>query len=156
MPSADTRTVLCVCCASWFRVPEAAMVLTCPCCYKRVRVEDITIDTVDHRHRLETCGVLRVRRRAVLNAGELRVGAAIIVEDGGRVQTRIASSFKLQLHARAQWAGDCEAAYLTIDPGAIVESGRFTITPPAQLAPPTSGALEIITRPNPALIARPA
>jgi len=136
------------------------MVLTCPCCYKRVCVQDITIDSDDNRHRLETCGVLRVSRRAVLIAGELRVGAGIIVEDTGSVQTRHASTFRLQLMGRAQWAGDCEAAYLSIDPGATVLSGRFTIAPPTPLNPATpageSLTLTPVTLVNSRRLVRPA
>ncbi len=126
------------------------MVLTCPCCYKRVCVQDITIESVDHRHRLETCGVLRVCRRAALHTGELRVGAGIIVEDGGSVQTRSATTFRLHLMGRAQWAGDCEAAYLSIDPGATVHSGRFTISPPPSTAtPPRAAANPPVPSPAP-------
>lgn len=126
-----STTVLCLSCAQWFRIPNQASILTCPRCYKRVRVESLVVDRPQMHARLETCGVITVKKRGILSADLVRAGAGIVVEPGGRVQVARLESYRVILHDKAVWQGDCEAASLHMEPGAVVLSGRFTIRPSA-------------------------
>lgn len=127
-----STTVLCLSCAQWFRIPNQASILTCPRCYKRVRVESLVVDRPQMHARLETCGVITVKKRGILAADLVRAGAGIVVEPGGRVQVTRVESYRVILHDKAVWLGDCEAASLHMEPGAVVLGGRFTIRPCAE------------------------
>jgi hypothetical protein len=132
-------TVLCLSCAQWFRIPNQASILTCPRCYKRVRVESLVVDRPQMHARLETCGVITVKKRGILAADLVRAGAGIVIEPGGRIQVSRVESYRVILHDKAIWQGDCEAASLHMEPGAVVLGGRFTIRPcadePGELIP---------------------
>lgn len=133
MAFASTRTVLCLNCASWFRVPSAAMVLTCPCCYQRVRVEDIIIDSVQYHTKIETCGVLRITRKGALTCNAIKAAAGLIVE--GEVSVQQAAAYRVVIGVKASWSGDCQAAAITVEPGASIRGGRFSIVPVASHPP---------------------
>lgn len=119
------RTVRCLHCASPFVVPSSASTLTCPVCYQRVRVDDVVITGRQNHHRIETCGVVVVKKFAHVHADILASGTGILVE--GEVQARSARTPSLVLGPQAVWSGDVEAQSLSIDPASTIKGGRFQI-----------------------------
>ncbi len=119
------RTVRCLHCASPFVVPSSASTLTCPICYERVRVDDVVITGRENHHKIETCGVVVVRKFAHVHADVLSSGTGILVE--GEVQARVARTPSLVLGPAAVWTGDVEAQSLSIDPTSTIKGGKFQI-----------------------------
>jgi hypothetical protein len=128
--TATRRTVRCLHCATPFVVPGAATTLTCPVCYKRVRVDDVIITGRQSHHRLETCGVVVVKKFASVHADLLASGTGIVVE--GEVHTRAAKAPSIVMGPEAVWNGDLEAHTLTIDPASTIKGGKFSVKPPRE------------------------
>lgn len=119
------RTVRCVHCARPFTVAGTAEILTCPACYKRVRVDDVVVASSQIHGRIETCGAIIVRKTGRLTCEVMRAGMGILVE--GRVQTSDAAAPIVVMSAGAIWSGSLQAARLDVQPGARVLGGRFRI-----------------------------
>jgi cytoskeletal protein CcmA (bactofilin family) len=94
-------------------------------CYQRVRVDDVVITGRQNHHRIETCGVVVVKKFAHVHADILASGTGILVE--GEVQARSARTPSLVLGPQAVWSGDVEAQSLSIDPASTIKGGRFQI-----------------------------
>ena len=126
-PSAR-RTVRCLHCARAFVVPDSATTLTCPLCYKRVRVDDVILSGRQGHHKVETCGVIVIKPGARVTADTLSSGTGIMVE--GEVRTRVSSAPSVVIGPEAVWLGDLRTDQLTIEPGGTVLGGRFDVKPP--------------------------
>lgn len=121
------RTVRCVHCAGSFVVPGSAMVLTCPHCYKRVRVDDVVVTGSQIHGRVETCGSVVVRRGGKFNVEVLKAGMGLLVE--GELRTGSAVAPMVVMGPEALWRGDLQTAKLDLHPQARILSGRFRIRP---------------------------
>lgn len=126
--TAARRTVRCLYCASPFVVPGTATTLTCPVCYKRVRVDDVVLSGRQNHHKVETCGVIVVKRGAKVTADTLSSGTGILVE--GEVRTRVSYAPSIVIGPEAAWHGDLQTDQLTIEPGGTILGGKFNVKPP--------------------------
>lgn len=122
-----SRTVRCVHCADTFVVPGAAQILTCPLCYKRVRVDDVVVTGSQIHGRVETCGSVVVRRGGKFNVEVLKAGMGLLVE--GEVRTGEAVAPMVVMGPEAVWRGDLQTAKLDLHPEAKIVSGRFRVRP---------------------------
>lgn len=132
------RTVQCIHCCRRFDVPRKAMILTCPACYKRVRVEDVVVSGEHHAPALETCGVIVVKADSLLVSPMVRAGMGLRVD--GCLQGQRVEAGRVHLGSGARWAGDCRAGAMAIDPGATILSGSFHVGP---FAVPALGNAEV-------------
>ncbi|HYD01734.1 MAG TPA: polymer-forming cytoskeletal protein [Phycisphaerales bacterium] len=121
------RTVRCVHCAGPFVVPGAAQVLTCPLCYKRVRVDDVIVTGSQIQGRVETCGSVVVRRGGRFQVEVLKAGMGLLVE--GEVRTGQAAAPMVIMGPDAVWRGDLQTAKLDLHPQARIVAGRFRVRP---------------------------
>ncbi len=128
------RTVRCVHCAGSFVVPGAAQVLTCPLCYKRVRVDDVVVTGSQIHGRVETCGSVVVRRGGKFNVEVLKAGMGLLVE--GEVRTGQAAAPMVVMGPDAVWCGDLQTAKLDLHPQARIVGGKFKIRPDRLKAEP--------------------
>ncbi len=120
-----TRAVVCYHCRRGFDAAERAMILTCPHCYKPVRVSDIVVKKAHHAPRIETCGRLFVDRKGWVSAGIVHAGEGIEVL--GTLDARCVVSGPVHMGARATWRGDLRAPSVHLEPGARVDAGFFEI-----------------------------
>lgn len=121
------RQVRCVHCAQVFVVPGSAMVLTCPNCYKRVRVDDVVISGCQMHGRVETCGSVVVRPGGRFSVEVLKAGMGLLVE--GEVRAGQAAAPLVVMGPRAVWRGDLQTAKLDLHPQAQIVTGRFKVRP---------------------------
>lgn len=127
MPPVPTRDIRCLHCDHAFGVARAAMVLTCPVCYKRIRVEDVVVNTARAMGRVETCGRVVVRRGGKVTASVVLASEA--VEVLGEMQAGTVVAPVVYIGPKATWRGDLTAARIVVEPGAKVLGGRFRIVP---------------------------
>ncbi|MBA4029210.1 MAG: hypothetical protein C0475_08795 [Planctomyces sp.] len=106
------------------------MVLTCPRCYQRVRVEDVVVDQELYTPRIETCGRVVIRRRGRVVADTVR--AAMGVEVLGKMEARSVAAPNVYIGPGAAWTGDCSAHRIVVETGANIFGGRFRIEPAEQ------------------------
>lgn len=128
------RTVRCVHCAGPFVVPGAAQVLTCPLCYKRVRVDDVVVTGSQIHGRVETCGSVVIRRGGRFHVEVLKAGMGLLVE--GEVRTGHAVAPMVVMGPEAVWRGDLQTAKLDLHPQSRIVAGRFRIRPDRMASPP--------------------
>ncbi len=119
------RTVVCYHCARAIEVAALAQTLTCPCCYQRLRVDDVLIEGAVCVPELRTAGSLLVARRGSLRAGAIEAGGGLTVL--GTLTGTQARSPRVSIGPRATWRGDCAAVSLDLHPTASILGGRFTI-----------------------------
>jgi len=121
------RYVRCCFCHHPFCVSLAAIVLTCPACNQRARVDDIIIANTESQVKIETCGKVFIRRRGKLSVRQIRAGLGIEVL--GALAADNVRCGRLYLGPGASWQGDCTTGSLNMDDSATVRSGKFTIDP---------------------------
>lgn len=121
------RIVRCCACARPFPVPAAAVVLTCPKCNHRARVDDVVIHGQEEHIKLETCGRIFIRTRGSLTVRSLIAGMG--VEVLGSVQAGTLRCGKLHLGPRASVRGDCTAGAVHLDETATLGGGMLRIDP---------------------------
>lgn len=121
------RFVRCCYCHHPFCVSLAAMVLTCPACNQRARVDDIIIADTETQGKIETCGKVFIRKRGKLSVRQIRAGLGIEVL--GTLAADDVRCGRLYLGPGASWQGDCTTGSLNMDDSATVQSGKFTIDP---------------------------
>lgn len=122
-----TRAVVCYHCRRGFAAALRAMMLTCPHCYKPVKVNDIVVRRAHHAPRVETCGRIFVDRRGWVSAGVVHAGEGIEVQ--GTLDARRVVAGPVHLGPRASWRGDLRAPSVHLEPGARVAAGFFEIGP---------------------------
>jgi hypothetical protein len=128
------RSVRCVHCAGGFVVPGAAQILTCPLCYKRVRVDDVIVTGSQIHGRVETCGSVVVRRGGRFQVEVLKAGMGLLVE--GEVRTGAAVAPMVVMGPEAVWRGDLQTAKLDLHPQARIVAGKFRVRPDRLSTPP--------------------
>lgn len=119
------RHVQCFHCLAVFPVAARASVLTCPSCYRRVRVEDIVVEREEVGSKFETCGRVIIRRKGRMVAST--VVASLGVEVMGELEADAVVSSRIFIGSRARWRGHCQAGVIIVEPGATIRSGRFQI-----------------------------
>lgn len=126
-PSSPLRQVRCYACGHAFGVGAKAVTARCPECTKHLNLRDVVIKRGAMLSRVETCGRIVVARKASLNAQRIVAGEGILVE--GRCDADAVSGGTVRLARRARWKGDCAAPAIVVEPGALIEGGRFSVTP---------------------------
>jgi hypothetical protein len=118
------RTVCCYHCRRAIEVAAAAQTLSCPCCYQRLRVDDILVDGAVGFRELRTAGAITVAKRGWLRASRIEAGQGLTVL--GRL-TGSASSHRVVIGPNAVWEGDCTALAIDLHPTATVVGGVFRV-----------------------------
>lgn len=136
-----THAVVCVHCATSIQVPVKAETATCPRCYKRQTVRDVIVDTDKMGARVETTGILFVKRKGRVWAPGVKAGEA--VEVLGELRANVETVGHVVIGATARWRGDCTAKILVVEDGARIEGGFFRIDPTGELSkPPATSVVE--------------
>lgn len=125
-----TRSVRCYHCQSTISVAPKAVQLTCPACYKPIRVDDIVVEREQASGQVRTCGVVVVGQRGSLSASFIEANQGVHVL--GRLSGRVVSGGPVVIGPKAVWDGDCQALSIVIQPGATIVGGRFSIVGPTR------------------------
>ncbi len=147
------RAVACVHCRAPMRVAAKAQSATCPKCYKRQTVEDVVIDTDRTGSRVETTGILFIKRKGRVWAPGVRAGDA--VEVLGELKADVVTHGHVVIGESARWRGDCTARLLIVEDGARIDGGFFRIGPagePVAQPPAAAGtgeSIEPVAEPKP-------
>lgn len=128
----QSRQVRCYHCTQWIEVSETALSLSCPCCCKRIVIQDLIVSGTYAGTKVQTCGRVVVERKGDLSAASVQASSGIFVD--GSLKANVRSLGPVVIGAKARWKGDCEAPKIEIEPGASVEGGAFRIKPVAELA----------------------
>ena len=112
------KHVLCTECNTSLVVSPRAMSMTCPACFRRVILEDITVRSYLGALRVATAGTLHVLRTGTVIAGDVRA-ADLRVDGTVRGRVEVLGHAALGPHAVVQ--GRLQARSLHRDPGARVE-----------------------------------
>jgi hypothetical protein len=136
-PGPALRTVTCYHCGRAIQVAALAQTLTCPCCYQRLRVDDVLIDSPTCLPELRTAGTIVIARRGSLRTGQVEAGKGLTVL--GQLIGHSARSPQVSLGPKSTWQGDCAANALDLHPTAVILGGRFAIGPSAFAPHPSTG-----------------
>lgn len=129
--SGSTRGVLCVHCRATMHIAQKAETTTCPSCYKRQTVRDVIVDTDRTGGRVETTGILFIKRKGRVWAPGVRAGDA--VEVLGELKADVVTHGHVVIGETARWRGDCKAKILIVEDGARIDGGFFCIDPRGEL-----------------------
>jgi Polymer-forming cytoskeletal len=121
----NVRTVRCYHCHRPFPVSSHAISLTCPCCFRRVGLQDFTIRGPHSSTTLETVGWVLVERKGSLSGSRIHVGEWLEVE--GRLDADVVCNGPVMIGPKAVWRGDLTAPTLIVAPGAVILGGFFRI-----------------------------
>jgi len=105
--------------------------MTCPSCYKRQTVRDVVVDTDRSGGRVETTGILFIKRKGRVWAPGVRAGDA--VEVLGELKADVVTHGHVVIGETARWRGDCTAKILIVEDGARIDGGYFCIDPRGEL-----------------------
>ncbi|MBS0190251.1 MAG: polymer-forming cytoskeletal protein [Phycisphaerales bacterium] len=125
------RMVACVHCRTGMRVGLKAETATCPACYKRQTVRDVIVENDRTGARVETTGILFVKRKGRVWAPGVRAGDA--VEVLGELKADVVTHGHVVIGETARWRGDCTAKILIVEDGARIDGGFFCIDPRGEL-----------------------
>ena len=113
------RAVRCIHCAETMHVSTRAETATCPRCYKRQTVQDVIVDTEKMGARVETTGILFIKKKGRVWAPGVKAGEAVDVEPAlrargnarrgrvlpvGLLQRRLEGAQVIGIHA---WSPSC-------------------------------------------------
>jgi cytoskeletal protein CcmA (bactofilin family) len=129
--------VRCYHCTEPIEVSESALSLSCPCCCKRIVIQDLVVSGNYAGTKVQTCGRVVVERKGDLSAASVQASDGVFVE--GTLKANVRSLGPVVIGAKARWRGDCQAPRIEIEPGAAIEGGDFRIAPVA--APRSEPAL---------------
>lgn len=115
-------------------VPLKAESATCPTCYKRQTVRDVVVETDRTGGRVETTGILFIKRKGRVWAPGVRAGDA--VEVLGELKADVVTHGHVVIGETARWRGDCTARILIVEDGARIDGGFFCIDPHGELQTP--------------------
>lgn len=121
------RAVRCIHCAETMHVSTKAETATCPRCYKRQTVQDVIVDTEKMGARVETTGILFIKKKGRVWAPGVKAGEA--VEVLGELKANVETKGHVVIGETARWRGDCKARLLVVEEGARIEGGFFCIDP---------------------------
>ena len=122
-----TRQVRCYHCTEPIEVSESALSLSCPCCCKRIVIQDLVVSGTYAGTKVQTCGKVVVERKGDLSAASVQASGGVFVE--GSLKASVRSLGPVVIGAKARWRGDCHAPRIEIEPGAAIEGGDFRIAP---------------------------
>jgi hypothetical protein len=120
-PSAP-RTVQCYHCRELFDVPPRAMSISCPCCYKRVGLDDMFIKGVCWTTKLQTCGRIIVQPKAFLVAPLIEASQGINVH--GQADGILVSAGQIHIGPKGRVKGEVRAPSIRVEPGGAID-GAF-------------------------------
>ncbi|MBX3388470.1 MAG: polymer-forming cytoskeletal protein [Phycisphaeraceae bacterium] len=126
-----TRAVQCIHCRVQMHVPQKAETATCPACYKRQTVRDVVVESDRTGGRVETTGILFIKRKGRVWAPGVRAGDA--VEVLGELKADVVTHGHVVIGETARWRGDCKAKILIVEDGARIDGGFFCIDPLGEL-----------------------
>jgi hypothetical protein len=139
MSTPSVRTVQCYFCHRHFDVPAKAMSLSCPWCYRRVRLDDIVVKGECFAKALQTCGriVVQPKGHVVASLIEGRMG----VEVFGSVDGPTRSGIRMFIASGGRVRGNISAPGIYIEPGGTVAGGlmRIGVESDAAMAPMAAG-----------------
>jgi uncharacterized CHY-type Zn-finger protein len=124
-PPSPTRPIVCYHCGHRFDASEHAMSVSCPHCFKHLRLEDIVIRTLEAARTYYTCGRLVVLPKARAQAHEIRAVAGVTVE--GALEANVVSYGPVWIGPNASWRGDCKAPVVKVEDGARIIGGTFVV-----------------------------
>jgi len=125
MRTGEIKLVKCHHCRESIEVGVSAISLSCPACSKRIVVQDLHVDSPYAASKIETCGWIVVDRKGQLSAATVRVSSGMEVH--GAVRASVVSQGPVIITKTARWKGDCCAPRIEIEPGAVIEGGKFRI-----------------------------
>ncbi|MBL8877244.1 MAG: polymer-forming cytoskeletal protein [Phycisphaerae bacterium] len=117
-------------------IAQKAETTTCPSCYKRQTVRDVIVDTDRTGGRVETTGILFIKRKGRVWAPGVRAGDA--VEVLGELKADVVTHGHVVIGETARWRGDCKAKILIVEDGARIDGGFFCIDPRGELQEPVA------------------
>jgi len=133
MGRAATRDVVCYHCRGRIEVPQAARTVTCPCCFKGLLLDDLVVSTSGWPGKLETCGVVRIDKRARTVTRFVLAGDGVEVQ--GVLEARVSTSGGVLVRRGGHVKGDIEATSITVEPGATMEGVSLCIRPLPSASP---------------------
>lgn len=133
---AGVRTVQCYLCHRHFDVPLRAMSLSCPWCYQRVTLDDITIKSECYAKSMRTCGRIVVQKRGRLCASyiEGRMGVEVL----GQIEGPVRCGTRLFVGSTGSIVGDVAAPSIQVEPGGRVDSRVMRLGEGADPVPESS------------------
>ncbi len=121
----NPRAVRCYHCGHVHEVAARASRVSCPKCAKSLRVEDVTIKTTEGWQNFQTCGRVVILAKGKLVAQTVEAQGGIEVRGG--LDAKAYRGGPVVLKKSAVWRGDCAAPALSIEEGARIQNGLFTI-----------------------------
>lgn len=131
--SGPPRTVSCYHCRRLFDAPGKAISISCPWCYKRVGLDDMTFSGTCWTSKVQTCGKVVVRRKSTLVAPLIEASEGIDVF--GAAEGTLVTNGRVYVGPKGRVKGDVRAPSLFIEKGAVVEGGFFRIELPEGVKP---------------------
>lgn len=130
------RPVHCAACGTSFTVSARAVSFRCPKCTAPYSVSDVVVSHAQWNGAIQTDGCVHIARGAQYRASSLHVTEHLHVE--GKVESNsVACGGTAYFAATAHWKGDCRAATLIVEEGAIIEGGYFEIGASRSAAQPS-------------------
>jgi Polymer-forming cytoskeletal len=119
------RTVTCYHCGAPIESTAAARSTSCPTCNKRIVLDDMLIEVATMwSGPIETCGRVIIGPAARLSTR--LIAAAESIEISGIVTSRLSCKGLVSLNTGSTFKGDCQAAALEVERGAVL-SGFFQV-----------------------------
>lgn len=119
------HAVRCYHCGHEHVVAGRATRVSCPKCAKSLRVENVTIKNTEGWSHFQTCGKVTILTKGKLVAQTVHAQGGVEVRGG--LETKTYAGGPVVLKKNAVWKGDCAATSLTIEAGARVQDGFFSI-----------------------------
>jgi hypothetical protein len=126
------RPVHCAACGTSFAVSARAVSFRCPKCTAPYSVSDVVVSHAQWNGAIQTDGCVHIAPGAQYRARSLHVTEHLYVE--GTVESNSAAcGGTAYLTTTSRWKGDCRAAKLVVEAGAIIDGGFFEIGTPKDL-----------------------
>lgn len=119
------RRCRCFACGGEILATAKAVSARCAGCGRSVSLQDVIVRGAQRLGKVQTCGRLIVEKRGKLIASS--IDAAEGVEVQGAIEAKVSTLGTVTLGPKAKWKGDCRAAGVVVQPGAVIEAGRFEI-----------------------------
>lgn len=134
------RTVQCYHCRRFFDVPARAMSISCPWCYKRVGLDDLTIKGVCWTSKIQTCGRVVVRPKSTLVAPLIEASQGIEIH--GSCEGTLVTGGRIYVGSKARVRGSLRAPSIIVEKGGVIDGAmvRISVARPEQDAVATSGS----------------
>jgi len=123
--AAGTRGVTCYHCRHELTVARSAHTATCPKCFKRLSLNDVIIEDERIGSRIESCGIVFIKRQGRVNAPSVLAFEG--VEVLGTLSANVTTPAHVIIGKKAEWRGDCTSRLLVVEEGAQIKGGFFRI-----------------------------